>query len=181
MNMHPDCEKILISQEEIEQKVTELAKTLDCDYAGKKPLFVCILKGSFMFFSDLVKKLNIDMEVDFMSVASYGLSTRSSGEVKLIKDLDKSIEGKDVVLVEDIVDSGYTLSYLKRMLASRHPASIKICTFLDKFERREVDIQTDYKAFDIGNEFVIGYGLDYAQRYRNLPYVAILKREVYEK
>lgn len=181
MEMHPDCEKILVSQEEIKQKVKEIAATLDRDYKGKRPLLVAILKGSFMFFADLVREMTIDMEVDFISVSSYGLSSRSSGEVKLIKDLDKSIEGKHVIIVEDIVDSGYTLSYLKRMLNSRRPASVKICTLLDKFERREVDIQADYKAFDIGDGFVIGYGIDYAENYRNLPYVGILKRSVYEK
>lgn len=180
MNIHPDCERVLVSEEEIQAKVKELAATLDKDYAGTRPLLVCILKGSCMFFSDLIRNMTNDLEIDFISVSSYGISSRSSGEVKLIKDLDKSIENKHVIIVEDIVDSGYTLSYLKRMLNSRRPASVKICTLLDKFERREVDIQADYKAFDIGNEFVIGYGLDYAESYRNLPYIGILKRSVYE-
>ena len=178
--MYKDVEKILVSKEELKERVIELAKKLDSDYEGKRPLMICILKGSVIFFSDLIREMKIPMEIDFMAISSYGASTRSSGEVRMVKDLDRSIENRHVVIVEDIVDSGYTLSYLKRMLMSRHPQSIKICALLDKFERREVPLEVDYKGFDIGNEFVIGYGLDYAEAYRNLPEICILKRSVYE-
>ncbi len=178
--MYKDVEKILVSKEELKERVIELAKKLDSDYEGKRPLMICILKGSVIFFSDLIREMKIPLEIDFMAISSYGASTRSSGEVRMVKDLDRSIENRHVVIVEDIVDSGYTLSYLKRMLMSRHPQSIKICALLDKFERREVPLEVDYKGFDIGNEFVIGYGLDYAEAYRNLPEICILKRSVYE-
>ena len=142
---------------------------------------VSILKGSVMFYADLLRAMSIPVEMDFMAISSYGAGAKSSGEVKLIKDLDRKIEGRDVVIVEDIIDSGYTLSYLKRMLYSRKPASVKICALLDKYARRVVPIEADFKGFDIEDEFVIGYGLDYAERYRNLPYIGILKRSVYEK
>jgi len=134
-----------------------------------------------MFYADLLRAMSIPVEMDFMAISSYGAGAKSSGEVKLIKDLDRKIEGRDVVIVEDIIDSGYTLSYLKRMLYSRKPASVKICALLDKYARRVVPIEADFKGFDIEDEFVIGYGLDYAERYRNLPYIGILKRSVYEK
>lgn len=134
-----------------------------------------------MFYADLLRAMSIPVEMDFMAISSYGSGAKSSGEVKLIKDLDRKIEGRDVVIVEDIIDSGYTLSYLKRMLYSRKPASVKICALLDKYARRVVPIEADFKGFDIEDEFVIGYGLDYAERYRNLPYIGILKRSVYEK
>ena len=178
--MYKDVEKILVSKEELKERISQLAKMLDEDYANKRPLMICILKGSVIFFSDLIREMKIPLEIDFMAISSYGASTRSSGEVRMVKDLDRSIENRHVVIVEDIVDSGYTLSYLKRMLMSRHPQSIKICALLDKFERREVPLEVDYKGFDIGNEFVIGYGLDYAEAYRNLPEICILKRSVYE-
>ena len=179
--MYRDLKKILITKEEIDKRIRELAAELDRDYAGKRPLMVSVLKGSIMFYTDLLRAMTIPLELDFMVISSYGNKTRSSGEVRMIKDLDRSIEGKHVVLVEDIVDSGYTLSYLKRMLYSRHPQSIKICTLLDKFECREVPLEPDYKGFDIGNEFVVGYGLDYAEMYRNLPEIGVLKEEIYKK
>ena len=179
--MYRDLKKILITKEEIDKRIRELAADLDRDYAGKRPLMVSVLKGSIMFYTDLLRAMTIPLELDFMVISSYGNKTRSSGEVRMIKDLDRSIEGKHVVLVEDIVDSGYTLSYLKRMLYSRHPQSIKICTLLDKFECREVPLEPDYKGFDIGNEFVVGYGLDYAEMYRNLPEIGVLKEEIYKK
>ena len=179
--MHKDAERILISKEEIQKRVKELAAELDRDYAGKRPLMICILKGSVPFFADLIREMQIEIEMDFMAISSYGAGARSSGEVRMVKDLDRSIENRHVIIVEDIVDSGYTLSYLKRMLYSRHPQSVKICALLDKFERREVELEADYKGFDIANEFVIGYGLDYAENYRNLPDICILKRSVYEK
>ncbi len=179
--MHKDAERILISKEEIQARVKELAAQLDKDYEGKRPLMICILKGSVPFFADLVREMNISIEMDFMAISSYGSGSKSSGEVRMIKDLDRSIENRHVIIVEDIVDSGYTLSYLKRILYSRHPQSVKICALLDKFERREVELEADYKGFDIANEFVIGYGLDYAEEYRNLPDICVLKRSVYEK
>ena len=179
--MHPDVDSIMISQEQLCRRVGELAAELDREYQGKRPLMISILKGSIMFYADLLRAMTIPIEMDFMAISSYGAGAKSSGEVKLIKDLDRKIEGKDVIIVQDIIDSGYTLSYLKRMLYSRKPASVKICALLDKYERRVVPIEADFKGFDIRDEFVIGYGLDYAERYRNLPYIGILKRSVYEK
>lgn len=174
-------ERVLFSEEQIENKVKEIASQITKEYAGKKPLMVAILKGSVMFFSDLVRRIETDLEIDFMAISSYGSGSRSSGEVKMIKDLDKRIEGRDIIIVEDIVDSGYSMKYLKNLLSARNPASIKICTLLDKPSRRQTDVQADYKGFEVENEFVIGYGLDYDGLYRNLPFVGILKRSVYEK
>lgn len=174
-------EKVLISREELNRRVCEMAKKLDEDYKRKRPLMVAILKGSVMFFTDLIREMKIDLEIDFMAISSYGNGVKSSGEVKMIKDLDGKIEGKDVIIVEDIVDSGYTMKYLKNLLEARKPSSIKICALLDKPSRRETDVQVDYKGFEVGNEFVVGYGLDYASYYRNIPFIGILKRSVYEK
>lgn len=176
-----DVQSVMVSEEQLKARIAELAKQLDKEYEGKNPLMVGILKGSVMFYADLLRAMTIPVEMDFMAISSYGAGSKSSGEVKLIKDLDRKIEGRDVIIVEDIIDSGYTLSYLKRMLYSRKPASVKICALLDKYARRVVPIEADYKGFDIEDEFVIGYGLDYAERYRNLPYIGILKRSVYEK
>ena len=176
-----DIEQILISEEQINQRVKELAQILDKDYEGKNPLMVCVLKGSVLFFSELVKRMSIRQEFDFMSVSSYGASTYSSGKVKLIKDLNSSIEGRHVVLIEDIVDTGHTLSYLKQMLNERKPASLKVCTLLDKKCRRTVELEADYYGFDIDDYFVVGYGLDYDEDYRNLPFVGVLKPEAYKK
>ncbi len=177
--MHNDLEQILITEEQIKQRVSELGKTLSADYAGKTPLMLCILKGSSVFYTDLIRAMNIPLECDFIAVSSYGNKTKSSGEVRMIKDLDKSIEGRHVVIVEDIVDSGYTLTYLKKILASRGPASIKICSLLDKEDRREVPITPDYTGFSIPDYFVVGYGLDYNELYRNLPEIGVLKASVY--
>ncbi len=179
--MHQDVESIMFSKEQLQTRIAELAAQLDSEYAGKTPLMVGILKGSVMFYADLLRAMTIPVEMDFMAISSYGAGSKSSGEVKLIKDLDRKIEGRDVIIVEDIIDSGYTLSYLKRMLYSRKPSSVKICALLDKYSRRVVPIEADYKGFDCEDEFVIGFGLDYAERYRNLPYIGILKRSVYEK
>ncbi len=179
--MEEVVEKILLTEKQLDERVTEIARQLDEEYAGKNPLMVCILKGSVMFFADLIRKMKIDLSIDFMSISSYGNGVKSSGEVKMIKDLDRKIEGKNVIIVEDIVDSGYTMSYLTKMLAARRPESIKICTLLDKPSRRETDVKVDYRGFEIADEFVVGYGLDYAGLYRNFPYVGVLKREVYEK
>lgn len=174
-------EKVLFSKEQLAKRIKELAAQLDKDYAGKTPLMVAILKGSVMFFTDLIREMTLPLEIDFMSISSYGCGVKSSGEVKMIKDLDNKIEGKDVIIVEDIVDSGYTMKYLTHLLEARNPSSIKICALLDKPSRRETDVAVDYKGFEVGNEFVVGYGLDYAARYRNIPFIGILKRSVYEK
>lgn len=174
-------EKVLFSKEQLAKRIKELAEQLDKDYAGKTPLMVAILKGSVMFFTDLIREMTLSLEIDFMSISSYGSGVKSSGEVKMIKDLDNKIEGKDVIIVEDIVDSGYTMKYLTHLLEARNPSSIKICALLDKPSRRETDVAVDYKGFEVGNEFVVGYGLDYAARYRNIPFIGILKRSVYEK
>ncbi len=180
MVMHEDVERILISEQELDAKVSELAKKISRDYAGKTVLVVTLLKGGVMFAVDLMRKLTVPVEIDFMSVSSYGASSKSSGIVKVDKDLDNSIKGKDVLLVEDIIDSGLTLNYVREMLLGREPASLKICTILDKPSRRKTQVAVDYTGFEIPDEFVVGYGLDYAQKHRNLPYVGILKRSVYE-
>ncbi len=180
-SMYDDIESVMISKEEIAAGVSALAARLDEDYGDKFPVLVCILKGCAPFFTDLIRAMKIPLQIDFMAISSYGNGTNSSGQVKMNKDLDKSIEGRHVLIVEDIIDSGHTLSYLKNVLLARQPASLKICTLLDKVARREVEITPDYKCFDIGNEFVVGYGLDYAEKYRNLPEIGVLKRCVYEK
>ncbi len=174
-------ERVLFSEEQLNERITKIAKQIEADYKGKRPLIVAILKGSVLFFSDLIRKINGDIEIDFMSISSYGSGSKSSGEVKMIKDLDKKIEGKDVIIVEDIIDSGYTMKYLKNLLQTRNPSSIKVCTLLDKPSRREAEVSADYVGFEVENEFVIGYGLDYDGLYRNLPFIGILKRSVYEK
>ena len=172
-------EKVLISEDELKSKIRELGRQIRKDYAGKTPMMVGILKGSVLFFADLIREIEGNVEIDFMAISSYGNGVKSSGEVKMIKDLDRKIEGKDVIIVEDIVDSGYTMKYLTGVLSARNPASVRICTLLDKPSRRETDVQVDYKGFEVGNEFVVGYGLDYAGLYRNIPYIGILKRSVY--
>ncbi len=181
MYIHEDVERVLISEEELDKKVGELAAQISSDYKGCEVLVVTLLKGGVMFSVDLMRKISVPVEIDFMSVSSYGSSSKTSGVVKVDKDLDTPIQGKHVLLVEDIIDSGLTLSYVKEMLLARDPASLKICTILDKPSRRKVHIDVDYTGFEIPDEFVVGYGLDYAQKHRNLPYVGILKRSVYEK
>ncbi len=176
-----EFERILISHAEIEARTTALAKELDRDYAGKNPLFVGILKGSVFFFSDLLQKLTIPAEMDFMAISSYGAGTTSSGYVRIIKDLDRHIVGRHVVVVEDMVDSGTTLAHLREVLLTREPASLAICALLNKPERRRTPVDIDYLGFDVPDEFVVGYGLDYAEKYRVLPDVRVLDRAVYEK
>ena len=178
--MHQDVEKIMIDEQTIQTRIVEVAKQLDKVYAGKNPVVVCILKGSVVFFADLIRNLETHVELDFMSVSSYGAGTTSSGQIKIKQDLVTDIKGRDVLIVEDIIDSGNTLYALKKMLIERQPSSINIVTLLDKPERRVVPMEPDYTCFVIEDEFVIGYGLDYAEKYRNLPYVAVLKRSVYE-
>lgn len=166
--------KILIDEENIKQRVAELGAQITEDYRDKDLLVICILRGGVAFMADLVKEIKLPLTMDFMAVSSYGMSTKSSGVVRIMKDLDEDIEGKDVLVVEDIVDTGLTLHYLTDYLKSRGPRSVKICSFLDKPARRKVDVTVDYIGFEIPDEFVVGYGLDYAQKYRNLPYVSVL-------
>lgn len=177
--MKQDIEKVLLSEEEIAKKVAEIGAKISADYAGKNPIIISVLKGSFMFMADLVRAIDIPCTVDFMSVSSYGSGTTSSGEVKIVKDFDNSIEGRHVILVEDILDSGRTLSYLMKTLKARGAASLALCTFLDKPERRTVPVEVAYSGFRVPDAFIVGYGLDYDQRYRNLPYVGVLKPSVY--
>jgi hypoxanthine phosphoribosyltransferase len=165
----------LVSQEDLERRVRELGVEISRDYDGKDLFLVGVLKGAVFFLSDLMRAIEVPCEVDFMAVASYGSSTDSSGVVRILKDLDATIEGKDVLIVEDIIDSGLTLSYLLRTLRAREPRSLEVCALLTKPERREVDLPIRYTGFEIPNKFVIGYGLDHAERYRNLPYVAVLQ------
>ena len=166
--------KVLIEEDAVASRVAELGADVSADYAGKDILLVGVLKGAVFFMADLMRHLSIPCEVDFMAISSYGASTDSSGVVRILKDLDISIEGRDVLVVEDIIDSGLTLSYLTRNLESRNPASLEICALLTKPDRREIDVHVRYTGFEIPNEFVIGYGLDFGERYRNLPYVAVL-------
>lgn len=180
--MHNDIAKILLSEDQIQKRVRELGAELSRDYEGRNPTFICILKGAVMFYTDLLRAVSVPLSMDFMAVSSYGSGTKSSGEVEIRKDLSCSIENKHVVIVEDIIDSGFTLSYLTRMLASRGAASIRLATLLDKPARRApgITLKSDYSGFVIGDEFVVGYGLDYDERYRNLPYIGVLKPEVYQ-
>jgi hypoxanthine phosphoribosyltransferase len=166
--------KVLIEEDAVAARVAELGTDVSADYAGKDLLLVGVLKGAVFFMADLMRQLTIPCEVDFMAISSYGASTDSSGVVRILKDLDINIEGRDVLVVEDIIDSGLTLSYLMRMLESRNPASLEVCALLTKPARREIDVPVRYTGFEIPNEFVIGYGLDFGERYRNLPYVAVL-------
>ena len=180
--MKNDLAKVLISQEDIQRRVAEMGQAIARDYEGKEPILVCILKGAVMFYADLCRAIPIPMNMDFMAVSSYGNRTKTSGEVEIRKDLSYPIDGRHVIIVEDIVDSGFTLSYLSRVLSNRGAASVRICTLLDKPERRApgITIKADYYGFTIGNEFVVGYGLDYAEKYRNLPFIGVLKPEIYE-
>ena len=167
--------RVLLKEEEVEKRICEVAEMINRDYAGKQVHLICILKGGVFFTCELAKRLTVPVSMDFMSVSSYGGGTESSGVVRIIKDLDNSIEGKDVLIVEDIIDSGRTLAYLIEILKQRNPASIHLCTLLDKPERRVTDVKVDYTGFNIPDEFVVGYGLDYDQKYRNLPYIGIVE------
>ncbi len=177
--MRRDLESILLTEEQIRQRVRELGEAITRDYRGKAPLFVGVLKGSFVFMSDLVRHVDLPCSVDFMAVSSYGNSTKTTGAVKINKDLSQDIEGKDVIVVEDILDSGVTLNYLSKYLLNRNPASLCIATLLDKPSRRLSPVHAAYSGFEIPDSFVVVYGLDYAEKYRNLPYIAILKPEIY--
>lgn len=179
--MKEHIQEVLFTEEDLQLKCKELGEQITKDYEGKNLLVVGVLKGSVLFTSDLIKNIEIPCEIDFMAVSSYGNSTESSGVVRILKDLDNGIEGMDVLIVEDIVDTGNTLSYLKKYLSGRGANSVKIITLLDKPERRTVEIDVDYVGFEVPNEFIVGYGIDYAEKYRNLPFVGILKKEVYSK
>lgn len=167
--------RVLIPEEEVKRKIQDMAETISADMGDETITLICILKGSVFFSCELAKHIKGPVMLDFMSVSSYGNDTKSSGVVKIIKDLDDPLEGKNVLVVEDIIDSGRTLSYLMKNLQARHPKSLKLCTLLDKPERRVVDVNVDYTGFEIPDEFVVGFGLDYAQRYRNLPYIGVLE------
>lgn len=176
-----DVKEILYSEEALSIRVSELATAIENDYKGKELLVIGVLKGANIFMGDLIRKVNLPLQMDFIAASSYGTSTESSGIVKIVKDLDYSIEGKHVLIVEDIIDTGLTLRYLEENFRSRKPASLEICTLLDKPERRKADIAVKYVGYQIPDEFIVGYGIDYAEKYRNLPYVATLKPEVYSK
>ncbi|SFQ46358.1 bifunctional protein TilS/HprT [Desemzia incerta] len=178
--MQNDIEKILVSEEEIQKRTQELGAELSAEYKDKNPLVVGILKGAIPFLSDLTKAMDVKLEMDFMDVSSYGSAMVSSGEVKILKDLDTNVEGRNILIVEDIIDSGRTLSYIIDMFKYRKAKSIKIVTLLDKPEGRVVPLEADYVGFLVPNEFVVGYGLDFIEHYRNLPYIGVLKPEIYE-
>lgn len=178
--MKEDIQEILFTEEQIQNKTEELAALLSRHYEGKFPLVVGVLKGAMLFMPDLIKRMPIHLEIDFMDVSSYGNSTTSSGEVKIIKDLDTSVEGRDLLIVEDIIDSGLTLSYLVDLFHHRRARSVRIVTLLDKPTGRKVDLKPDFIGFTVPDAFVVGYGLDYAEKYRNLPYIGILKPEIYQ-
>ena len=166
---------VLLSEEEVDKRIQEIGEQISKDYAGEQVHLVCVLRGGVFFLCELAKRITVPVSLDFMSVSSYGSDTKSSGVVKIVKDLDDSLTDKHVIVVEDIVDSGRTLSYLLEMLKDRGPKSMKLCTLLDKPDRRVVDVKVDYTGFQIPDEFVVGYGLDYAQKYRNLPYIGVVE------
>jgi hypoxanthine phosphoribosyltransferase len=178
--LHPDIEEVLYSEEEISAVVKDLGAQLTKEYEGKNPLVIGVLKGAVMFMTDLSRAMDCDLELDFMDVSSYGAGMESSGDVKILKDLDTTVDGRDLLIVEDIIDTGRTLSYLIEIFKYRKAKSIKVVTLMDKKERREVDLEADYIGINVPNEFVVGYGLDFNEKYRNLPYIGILKTEVYE-
>ncbi len=178
--MNDDIKKILIGEEELKAIVGKLGEQITEDYKGKNLLLIGVLKGSVIFMADLMRAIDLPCNIDFMAVSSYGNGTESTGRVKINKDLDSDIQGKDIIIIEDILDSGKTLYYLRDILSARKPASIKICTLFDKPERREADIKADYVGSLVPNEFIVGYGLDYSEYYRNLPFIGVLKESVYE-
>lgn len=179
-HVEPHLAEVLISADQISSRVQELGAQIAADYDGKRPILVGVLRGAIVFMVDLMRAIDIPLEVDFMATSSYGASTKSSGVVRILKDLDTVIEGRHVLIVEDIIDSGLTLQYTTELLLARHPASLRICTLLDKPANRRVDIHVDYVGFAIPNRFVVGYGLDFSEIYRNLPYIGVLKPEAYQ-
>lgn len=176
-----DIEKVLLSEDAIRRRILELGEQITADYAGKEILMIGVLRGAVVFMADLARAVNVPVSIDFMAVSSYGSGTQSSGVVRIIKDLDEDITGQEVLVVEDIVDTGLTLTYLFENLKSRNPASIRLCTLLNKPDRRKIAVEIDYNGFTIPDQFVVGYGLDYGERYRNLPFIGILKPAVYTK
>ena len=180
MSMHDDIEKVLFSEEQIDKIIDRIGAEISKDYADKNLLLVGIIKGSVVFMTDLMRKISVPCIIEFMALSSYGNGTRSSGVVRVIKDLSIDIKDYDVLIIEDILDSGNTLSQIRQMLEMRNPKSFKICTFFDKPERRTADIKADYVGAEIPDEFIVGYGLDFAEKYRNLPYVGVLKPEMYK-
>jgi len=174
-----DVERVLLSADELAKRIDELGAEITADYADKEILMIGVLRGAVVFMADLARAIKVPVAIDFMAVSSYGAGTSSSGVVRILKDLDEHIEGKHVLVVEDIIDSGLTLNYLLENLKSRKPASLKLCTLLNKPERRKVNVNIDYNGFNVPDYFVVGYGLDYAEKYRNLPFIGILKPEVY--
>ena len=179
MQVRSEIESILVSEEQLSKRIAELGEAITRDYKGQQLLLIGVLKGSVVFMADLMRRIDLDVSIDFMAVSSYGSGTKTSGQVRILKDLNRSVEGQNILIIEDILDSGVTLSYLTGLLWSRKPASIRLCTLLDKPERRRVDVKPDYVGFTIPDAFVVGYGLDYDERFRQLPYVGILKPEVY--
>ena len=179
--MLKDVERILITSEEIGARVRELGQQITNDYAGQEMLMIGVLRGAVIFMADLARSIKRPMDIDFMAITSYGLSTNSSGVVRIIKDLDEVVEGRHILIIEDIIDSGLTLNYLVDNIKSRKPASVRICTLLSKPDRRKVNVTVDYNGFIIPDHFVVGYGLDYAGKYRNLPFIGVLKPEIYQK
>ena len=180
--MFDDVDRVLISEQQIQERIAAVAAEMNALYAdAEPPILVCILKGAFMFLADLTRQLSFRHEVDFMEISSYGKGTKSSGVVRILLDLASNIEGRHVVIVEDIVDTGHTLNYILRNFASRKPASLRVATLLSKPSRREIDVPVDFVGFEVPNEFVMGYGLDYAEEYRNVPYIGVLKPEVYQE
>jgi hypoxanthine phosphoribosyltransferase len=179
MNMRDDIAEILYTEEQLAEIVSRMGRQISEDYEGKNLFMISVLKGSLIFMADLMRAVTVPCSIDFLSVSSYGKGTVSSGAVRILKDLDDSLEGKDLLVVEDILDSGVTLSFLLKNLSARNPRSIRLCTLLDKPERRKVDIRPDYVGAEVPDEFIVGYGLDYAEKYRNLPYIGVLKPEVY--
>lgn len=167
--------RVLVSEEDVDKRIKEVGEQISKDYEGEEVHVICVLKGGVFFMCELAKRITIPLSMDFMSVSSYGNEKQSSGVVKIVKDLDEALEGKNVIIVEDIIDSGRTLSYLVEILKKRNPKSVKICTLLDKPERRVTDVKVDYVGFNIPDEFVVGYGLDYAQKYRNLPFIGVVE------
>jgi len=177
--LHNDIAKVIFSEQQIQAKIQQLGEKISQDYEGKNPLAICVLKGAIIFMADLVKRITVPLELDFMAVSSYGHSTKSSGVVRIMKDLDVAVEGRDVLIIEDIIDTGLTLSYLVDVLQGRKAKTVQIVTLFDKAARRVAELEVDYTGFTLPDEFIVGYGLDYAEKYRNLPYIGVLKRELY--
>lgn len=179
-SLYDDVAEVLISEEQIQQRIAELAARIQSDFAGEQILIIAVLKGALLFLADLIRHIDLPLAIDFLAVSSYGSGTESSGVVRILKDLDETIEQRHVIIVEDIVDSGRTLDYLLRMLRQRNPTTLHVCTLLDKRDRREIEVPIDYVGFEVPDAFVVGYGLDFAEHYRQLPFIGVLKPEIYE-